>query len=72
MRLRNNSLYLRFSKDGKLSTPEVTITDRQAALLVYLAGFAGVELGEYVNLDPAWVESLRRDVEKFRAKYLEG
>lgn len=71
MKLRNDSLYLRFNYRGELTIPDETIAKEQAALLVYLAGFSAVELGEYVDLNSAWTEYIRQNMEDFRATYLE-
>ena len=40
MQLRNNSLYLKFDRNGKFTVPNSTIKSKHAALLVYMAGVA--------------------------------
>jgi len=72
MRLRNDSLYIRFNTEGELATPDQAISLGQAALLVYLAGFVAVELREFVSLGPAWVKYILRRNEAFRSTYLKG
>lgn len=70
--LRNNSLYLQFDTRGRLKAPNKIITSDRAALIVYLAGFVAVELKEYVNLDPIWVDSVLERAEDFKTKHLKG
>ena len=70
MKLRNDSLYLRFNYKGELIIPERMIAKEQATLMVYLAGFSAVELSEFVDLDQACTEYIRQSIEAFRATYL--
>lgn len=70
MQLRNRSLYIWFDKQKGLTIPEQTISHKEAALIVYTSGFAAAELGEYVDLDPAWVHYMLQNIEMFRNKYL--
>ena len=70
MKLRNSSLYIRFNSKGELTTPDQAIPIEQAALLTYFAGFTGVELSEYCDVDPVWTEYIRQNTEIFLAAYL--
>lgn len=70
MQLRNRSLYIWFNNRKELIVPDETISAKEAALLVYLAGFAAVELAEYVDLDSTWVNDMLQSAEAFRGKHL--
>lgn len=70
MQLRNRSLYIWFNNRKELTVPEETISAKEAALLVYLSGFAAVELAEYVDLDETWVNDMLQSTEKFRNEHL--
>lgn len=70
MELRNTALYLYFDMDGQLTTPEQKFEREKSALHVYLAGFAAIELWEFVNLDKDWILSINEDVENFRKTYI--
>lgn len=70
MQLRNRSLYIWFNNRKKLTVPDEAISAKEAALLVYLAGFAAVELAEYVDLDSTWVNEMLLSAETFRSKHL--
>ena len=66
-KLPSNGEVVEFLKEFD-DTMEVAI--EQAALLTYFAGFAGVELSEYCDVDPVWTEHIRQNIETFRAAYL--
>ncbi len=69
--LRNRSLYLWFNKYSKsLTVPDEATTPDEAGILVYLSGFAAVELAEYVEIDAEWVSEMSNGAEAFRAEYL--
>ncbi len=70
VRLRNRSLYIWFNDRKELTVPDETISAKEAALLVYLSGFAAGELGEYVGLDPEWVRDIQKSSTAFREKRL--
>ena len=70
VRLRNNSLYLRFNMKKRLTTPDKAIPRSTAALLVFMAGFAASELKDYVSLDPNWADSVYKASEAFGKQYL--
>jgi len=71
MQLRNRSLYIWFNNRKELTVPDETLSAKEAALLIYLSGFAAVELAEYVDLDSTWIEYIRQNMEDFRATHLE-
>lgn len=72
MRQRNDSLYLRFDKRGRLMAPNQVITADHATLLVYLSGFVVYELKEFVDIEQSWAESILKRAEVFRAQYLKA
>lgn len=71
MKLRNNALYLRFDMEGQLTTPDQMFERTQVAMHVCLAGFAAVELGEYVEIDNNWINSILESAESFRKTYID-
>ena len=70
--IRNNSLYLRFDRKGKLTTPDQLIKADHAALLVYLSGFVAHELEEYVDIEKSWAQAILQRAEDFRARHLKS
>lgn len=71
IRIKNDGIYLRFTKSGHVSTPEERIDVDQAALLVYMAGVAVAELNDYIEgLAPGWAGSILQAAEAFRAQFL--
>ena len=71
LKLRNDSLYMKFNKSEKLITPKKVISVERAALLVYVAGIALAELEEYISGFPSgWKESTLRVVKQFLKRYL--
>lgn len=70
MQLRNSSLYTRFDMEGHLTTPDENVSPEQAALLVYAAGFVGVELDQFVTVEPEWVLYIGQSAESFRTRHL--
>lgn len=72
MRVRNDSLYLRFDSRGRLTTPNQEIITGRANLLVYLSGFVVYELKEFVDIEQSWAESILKRAENFRTKYLKA
>ena len=70
MQLRNDALYTRVNKQGRITTPDQMSQRSRAALHVYLADFAAVALGEYVDLERSWVESVLQRAENFGTQHL--
>ncbi|MFC2010140.1 AbiV family abortive infection protein [Chloroflexota bacterium] len=71
LKLRNDALYMNLDKNERLKTPKNRITNKQAALFVYVAGIALAELDEYISgFTPGWKESILRVTDAFRQKYL--
>ncbi len=70
MRTRKDALYLRFDREGRLTTPSQAFQRDRAARYAYPAGFAAGEFGEYVSVDREWVDSIREKTEQFRADRL--
>ena len=69
--LRNNSLYMRFTRRGRLITPDQVVDVERAAVLVYLSGFALAELDSYISgLQDGWADSVRSKAEEFRVRFL--
>lgn len=72
MQLRNKGLYTWFNNRKELTVPNENVSAKEAAVLIYLSGFVAVELAEYVDLDPTWVNDLLQSTDMFRGKYLTG
>ncbi|GAI36741.1 unnamed protein product [marine sediment metagenome] len=72
MKIRNRCLYLRYSRNKQVTTPEKVINSNLAALLVCVAGIALAELEDYIcGLPEGWKTSVLEANNAFRQQYLE-
>lgn len=71
MKIRNNSLYLRYHRNNQVAIPRRGIDIQLAALLVYVAGLSLAELDEYINGFPSgWKKSILAVTDMFRRQHL--
>lgn len=71
MKIRNNSLYLRYYGKNQVVEPKRAIDIQLAALLVYVAGLSLAELDEYITGFPSgWKKSILEVTDAFCQQYL--
>ena len=72
LKLRNNALYMKIDKNEQPKIPKDIIDANQVALLVYIAGIALAELGNYiVGFPTGWGKSILEVATRFRQQYIE-
>lgn len=73
MKIRNDCLYLRYDSNNQVTTPEKAIDIQLAALLVYIAGVALAELGEYISgLPSGWKKSILKTNKEFHKQFMQS